>query len=272
MADEPSYLLEPIYGNEPWKPVAGKSFADSAGLVPASPSDAQFGGGAEITAQNLLVNLWSITESDEDTGLPIQGAQLIPAPNFGVPEVFPGITNFGSVGLSQLLDSRSAARFLLSPLTEEGPEPPLLGVMNPPGGMKTLLQNALKGFILDPSGIFGISGGFNSGALDGNVWGFQASQPSGFDGGDPVPFEVVFGSLAGSFFSDIPFLKTSGADGSYPEFFTPLFFANPSEVQELLDAIATGNFYVPFIFDWDTETAPFLQLTVSWPHSAARGL
>ncbi len=265
----PDYSLQGVYGCEPWKPVAGKSFSDAAGLVPVSQTNAEFGGGAEITAQNLLINAWSITEEDGE-GIPNQGAQLIPF--YGVDLVFPSGLDptFLSEGVTPVFDSRTSANFVIGSLGDEF-APPLLGVMNPPGGMKALLQKAFKNITPDPGSALGVSGPFGGSLLSLGAWAYNVSGGGG--GQDQiVDYSIELGSAGGTLTGILPLLKTSGADGDYPEFFTPFPVASAGEIQEFLDAMNTGNFFVPFLLDWDTESSPTAQLTIAWPHSAARGM
>jgi hypothetical protein len=260
------YDFIPLYGVEPSKSVPGSYTSDAEGLVPAPEATAAYGGGSEVTGDNLLIGLWSIT--DIGASAPIQGARIrlggeLESDGFGVP---PGITDYLKM-FEPAFASRTSLKFLLN--TAGDLEWPVFGVLNPPGALKDKMRGAVKDPKIDPAVVpWGVSWTALKSILDSASWsvrnieqagGLSAQVPSGGDfflAGNGYPIDLTGGAL--------PLLRTNGADGEYPTFYDN---TTPAGVMEQFAAMESGDFYIPMLFDGNDG---FFQ-EVAWPHSGARG-
>jgi hypothetical protein len=271
---DPQYLYQPIYGVAPWEAVEGKSFADAAGTIPDPTGP--FGGGAVVSPDNLILTAWTVTDTDAEDH-PSQGALLRPFNEF--PSNIAQDAQFGFAGVSlnglaQEFDSRTAARFVLSLPTAPTPqafEPPVLLVLNPPSGLKNRLARAIS--IEGRGGPMGFTGTVNKSLWDVAVWACSFMRgASGIDQGvmgEYVPGSALRGLLPFTGVTGLPLLRTSGADGNYPEFLP--VYPDSNTVPALVEALDSGDFYVPMLIAWDTEVTPNVTFDCAWPHSVARG-
>lgn len=274
MLPDPLYLYQPVYGVDPWEK-NGQLYSDIEGTVPVASG--QFGGGAKITGQNLLISLWWVETTKDLDGItvPASGALLIPKVEFGNVDRPPPPAASVNVVAGRDIEflSRTAARFLLN--LWDLPDPPatwtLLAALNPPPGMKERLANATE----YTQGNGGITGFSRKPLLDSLLWNAEASENIS---GGPIPFGGAlpdFGAgqadayAAGGSNQNLvfPLLKTSGADGVYPEFFG----GTPSEILAEQEARNKGDFYVPMQLRLAPESGDDAVFTLSYPHSAARG-
>ena len=251
------YGYFPIYGVEP--------FQNNA-KVPLTGSFSSFGGGAELTSQNLLVTLWALPGP---TPFPPVAGQLL-QPMY-VNETESGVIN--GVNLRQynksflpMTYSRTACKFLFQTGSQDPLVTPLLGILNPPGELKNLYQNYCKAYLNNMSTLTVET---LRSQFDYQAWEARTVNTSIFN--TDTPCQSAFGGLG---FAPLPLVKTSGADGVFPEFYTNLAYtlATPDPARFIADvkSIADGNFYVPVIFGPEDPSAFAWSAEINWPHSIAR--
>lgn len=246
----------PIYGVEPYKNLGDDPLTD-------------FGGGATITAENLMISLWNITHTDSTTHLPDAGDLIKPTyvtlEADHAAEDAAGLFNYFKA-YKPFVPSRTSARFNIVLAEDEGGLVPLV-VLNPPSEFKTRYISAIKA-VLDGSTSTGLSLTFSQSCLDALVWNVDFVGSAG----GTIEGQAVFGSPA---ISALPFLKTSGVDGVFPEFYTSYADAvtNNKQAQFVADMaeIVKGNFYIPCLISPDDADIQVWTARINWPHSAARG-
>jgi hypothetical protein len=261
--------LVPNFGQDPWNN-SGGVFSDPAGSIP--DPDGFYGGGYDITGNNLLLGVWTITDTDPDNAsVPNAGAQVRPVNTRGAEadNVF-GIQGIGEFGLAQFCDSRTSARVVVQSDTGPGAEPPFLAVLNPPAELKSYAQDALKDVVYDASKPLKLAGSISKSLADVWMWAMEVTVPEAFGPPETVPQSFAVGGLTGQLFADIPLLKTSGANGQYPQFFRGFPLANAAQVNEALEAIRSGNYFIPLVFEWDPAVVSVASVTFSWAYSALR--
>jgi hypothetical protein len=269
---EPNYNYQPVYGVDPWEQ-NGPLYSDLAGTTKSA--NGTFGGGAEVTAQNLLISLWWIEGTKDLDGLtvPDEGSLLIPKVEFGNVDLPapPGDKVNVVAGREQEFLSRDAARFLLN--LWDLPTAPttwtLLAVLNPPPGYRERLAGAT-----DYTG--GIKGETKKPLLDSLLWNVTAQQGAGMVTGiglavDQPSFAVgqadIYVAGGTNQRMNLPLLKTNGADGVYPEFFG----GTTASILAEQAARNNGDFYVPVVIESIPDSGDDVVFTISYPHSAARG-
>lgn len=248
------YNYEPLYGVEPYKNLGDDPLTD-------------FGGGATFTNENLLISLWNVTGVDGATDVPNAGELL--KPTYVTLEADPaaseaaGLFNFYKA-YRQTFSSRTSARIDVVLGEDVSPLTPL-AVLNPPGELKTRYITAIKA-VLDASTTSGLSLTFSQGCFDALVWGVLFWGAAGLTttGG------AVFGN---PMISSLPFLKTNGANGVFPEFYQSYTTAAATGQQAQFVAdmaeIVKGNFYIPCLL---APVDPQIwTVNINWPHSSARG-
>ena len=130
------YEYIPVYGVEPFQNNTNAPVGAFGG----------FGGGAEITDQNLLITLWSLANKQH---IPPATGQLLQPDYVNVTDG----SNNGvllthlSQGFSQLVPSRTSCKILIINHAIDPLPLPLLGIMNPPGELKNLYQNYCKAYL-----------------------------------------------------------------------------------------------------------------------------
>lgn len=261
---DPTYQYVPIYGVEPYENNAGAG------------DDTEFGGGAELTNNNLLVTLWTVDSLDVE-GIPASGRLLRP---FYADPLIPFQAFFDQIGLKNLganvkqsFDSRTSLKFFLGKLAEDLPFAfafPLLAVLNPPAEMKNRLANTFRNLRVDPASATGFSAQFIAGVAGQGAWNAAYA-----DADNPAHEVNATGDTSFSFIpyfvSKLPYLKTNGADGVFPEFFpltpTPM---GTMDSKATYDALLTGDFYVAALITPLSDSLGWV-VRIEWPHSLARG-
>lgn len=266
-----SYL--PVMGVEPFSNVAKAPLTtlDTTGSADVTT----FGGGAEITGDNLLITLWgNLVLAQNPTDPPLSGQLLQPdyaaIEGGAVRDVFPGILN---KGFSPFAKSRTSFKlgFVSTPGQDSPPfvTLPLMGIMNPPGELKNAYMYAAKAAkaAISTNNPFGVLVQFKKSILDFLMWRAAFAlgtfpQQTGQQG--------VF-SAGGLFL--LPLAKTSGADGVFPEFYPPAIalvaLGDADAINAYFDNIAAGNFYVPAFFSPAVDPqGNFWNVEISWPGSA----
>ncbi len=247
-----SYL--PLFGVDPFYNAAGADVTTG------------YGGGAKVTGDNLLVTLWSAT-ADEGGGPPLFVDLLQPSyasvTANALPDYLDSYETYANLA-KPFASSRTAAKYLFANGSSDIDT--FLAVLNPPAELKNhymsmatavLAANAY-GFQLDM---------LKSCANDSFVWGGRTVNGLG----TPVAStSVVFGSV----FEPLPLLRTSGADGVAPVFYTTFEEAVAASDPDVgadfiasLKEVAKGNFFVPAMIVAD---AAEVITTLEWPHSIAR--
>jgi hypothetical protein len=237
-----SYTYVPIYGVEPY----------DAMNVPVAQ---EFGGGADITNDNLLITLWGVDLVD--LAIPLTGELLKPYPNTqagandAAAAAAGGLNNYLE-GFSQFYNSRYSSRFIFS-RNEEFQHDQLLGVMQPPQDLKNQLALAVK--------TNNNSVSFQASVLSLPAWHYYVTNL--FNGA--ISGFAFFGGGSPSIFGTIPFLKTSGANGVFPVAFDTSTIAG---LKAMFDAVILGNFYVPVLIG--TSENIDLAHDLAWGHSPGR--
>lgn len=258
------YTYTPVYGVERFKNVTN---APVTNITPVSPGAETFGGGAELTNNNLLVSLWSNLQVDENL-LPVAGDLLQPiyAQDGAAVSFLPTHRLY-----APMFDSRTA--FKISFHQEEQDAEPmgqLLGFMNPPAELKNFYQNAARAVLDGASPIgFDFESLKNGVGVDSAIWEGSASEwnPVGHQS-NPEPLAFFIGNLVG-----FPLAKTSGANGIFPTFYTSVALALSTSdfagMKTTLEGVSRGDFYVPVLFNAGAVGETLLY-KFTWPHSIAR--
>jgi hypothetical protein len=259
----PPYFYFPIYGADLWTPNGPQS--DSPTGSPVVP-DGSYGGAIKTTNDNLLISLWTIT--DDEGGIPTEGALLKPFSAANFPPI--GIEGVGEPGALPLFSSRTTCRFELFVSDDPPFTYPILAILRPPQDLKTRLQNAVT--LSLGGGPLGFSGRFNKPiVLEDSFWDVKFDERG--DGGAVAPSTGIWlpgtplpGLLLGGTF--LPYTKTDGSDGTYPQFFDT---SGPASVIPIQEALNTGNYFVPMLIAPGGSLEGISRVTISSPHTAARG-
>ena len=245
-----AYNYQPIYGVEPYDDVTGVGVA------------AEYGGGAKITGQNLLVSLWAV-----DDGPALSTGRLLkPFQNTQEAELQAelqaanGTLNFINF-YNPVFNSRTAARFTLQ--ADISPEPPfafpVLAILNPPGELKTFYSHWITAQ-LDNNYPSGLEQNFFRSGFAPLAWNAHYATVSGSEveglGGETDFLET--------------FALTSGADGVFPTI-PDVSFLTPAGFIAWLDQVIAGDWYWPVLIAPEVVEDETAMVTISWPHSIARG-
>jgi hypothetical protein len=256
------YAYSPLYGVEPFENVAGAPLTN----ISLGGQVETFGGGAKITNNNLLVTLWGNLENAAPPAnpFPIAGDLLQPADSV-TGQVSAYAQDFQK-GLSQVFDSRTTAKFRFQQTDGEGAfvETPLMAVLNPPAEIKNYYQRVMKVVNNEPT--------FLRSALDMLVWEAQF-----FSSDFSLSLTNAQGLITAGNSLGFPLLKTSGADGVFPEFYPVLsqllILQDVAGIKAYLEAIADGDFFIPVLIQ-PTTPPPASEdpwgVKITWPHSIAR--
>lgn len=245
-----NYIYTHMYGVEPFDPNAV---------------------GAKITGQNLIVTAWTVTDFNP----------FGPLYNYTLGELLqPASQNDNLLpqrraASGQTLHSRCSAQvFIAGDLDQPLPAitDSLLFVLSPPPELRQQWSKALVYNGGDPTDLANYT--LLKSLMCGYLWKVLAesmSQSQAFAfttanlafWGTPVDL----GDFAGGPDVFQPLLKTSGADGQPPE----AFAVTPQGTSEMIAAVNAGEFYIPLIvFGEFSENNP-VRITVTYPHSTARG-
>ena len=282
MAD-PLYFYHTSYGIDPYVAIPGKEYDDAAGTVPAV--DGAFGGGAQVTQENLLISMWTVTETapssinPPSSPIPLGGALLKPT--------YAGVFKDSGDVAKPFFNSRYAARFSLGNIVAGGKDPQaftyigewgvtalpsgVMAILNPPPELKQRLASAVRDLVSapDPSASeFPTLGPFLT-ALN-----FDVEFKRGL-GSVPVAQNLRYNAggsyrLGHPIVPALPLARTNGADGNYPVIFD-LYDTAASE--EMYQRVAEqGEYYIPFWFYGDDvpSDTTFIDVTIRWVHSTAR--
>lgn len=248
------YNYQPVFGVEPY----------AARGVPVSD---EFGGSATGTGENLLLALWTVEElTDPPSQLPIGGQFVKPFLNTPAGATLVAGYAAQGIGLTRGLQQTFSSRYScqLTITNEDGDLSSfLLGVLQPPKDLVNdmlLLARNIKSAANPLNTSFTLA----KSLMYPEAWTSRCVDLerkeldlSTFFGG--VSRNVIFGVEA---FGIMPFLKTPGLDGTYPQFF--------ASVSEMLRTITTtGVFYVPCLFP-STGRDSFVDVTLSWPFTTGR--
>jgi hypothetical protein len=215
-----------------------------------TPADATSGGGADVTQENLLVTLWTNPSGDAT----VPGTLIRPTSSLAASQA--ELALFGPGVYKQAFRSRLSARFAF---TEDDPEegPPwMLALLNPPPELKAaFLGNG-------PASDSGL--GLNTGLSVFNLAAWDAASVDE----EYVAQTTLFTFSGFSFIGDsLPFFKTNGADGVWPEIYP---VGTLAEIEETLNALRNGApFFIGVAIQPDQDNG---LVTIRWPFSgAARG-
>lgn len=256
MATDPTYIYNPIYGVEPYAALG-------------VPESAQLGGGAQVTQENLLVTMWGNINIPAGF-IPTSGDLMKPQTAFGdyLNSVVPELKDLNTEGYKQDFVSRYSARFLIDVKGEQDVAFPLMGVLNPPAALKQRLAGSLE--VAPSAAPAGWTVTVKKPITDGSSWGLSA-QTIDLDGSFGIDADIS--GAFGAVFSELPLCATDGSDGVFPTFYQNLLSGSfgggtLAQMQEFVDAVNSGNFFIPVIFDSsDTD----FSVTIEWPHSIGRG-
>lgn len=277
----PAYAYIPMWGMEPWKAVEGKNFLNPDGTGPTSEANAQFGGGAELTNENLIVGLWTATAFDAFSR-PVAGAQLKPSDAFseGLSGLPPGVVGNANLffGGTQPRNSRTSAKFFVSQGLSDAWDPTnFFAVVNPPDSFKSRMYD-LYDFTFSPNAFSDYMITMKKQLASEGQWHMMAYAEAGGGGlttpvipvADPAAFQgVVFSgssAVSTSLFAPFSFfLRTNGADGEFPEFYGDL---DAASLKPILDS---GDYYLMAQMAFDDTLLPNgVTVELAWPHSVAR--
>lgn len=255
MAD---YFYNPLFGVEPYKDVAGVGI------------EAAFGGGADITGQNLLVSLWAVDDPAAVSG------RLFKPERFTsefVNVIAPAQEAEGVFGVEHgympaLEPSRTSASFMFNRLTEEGTPSftfPILAILNPPGEIKNYYIRAFKA-VLDATYPSGLRIDVYRSFFLRLVWqvtfetfGLLVETSEG---------EYNFGNgIDGVMASSFPFALSSGADGIFPHIPEA---PTPSQMIAYADQVIAGEFFIPVLLLPAVFNDIINLITINMRHSLAR--
>lgn len=271
-----SYL--PVFGVEPFDNVAKVPVSAFDPLVGADITT--FGGGADVTGDNLLVTLWGNIQPGQAPNDPPVGGDLL-QPTYTMLEgsdvkaTLPGLINNG---YSPFAKSRTSFKIaLLSSVVPDAPSfitLPLMGILNPPGELKNAYMYAAKATrtAVSANNPTGALVQFKKSILDFLMWrgAFSVSTNIGISQECGIEGTISVGGLF-----ILPLAETSGADGAFPVFYPSLVSliatGDVAAIQAYLDNIAAGNFYVPLYFQPLVDPGANLWLAeITWPHSVPR--
>lgn len=248
------YNYQPVFGVEPY----------AARGVPVSD---EFGGGATLTGQNLLLALWTVEElSPNPAQLPIGGQLVKPFANTAAGKAL--IDSYTAQGINMArgllpaFNSSYACQLTID--NEDGDLSSfVLGVLQPP---KDLVNEMLlfARNIKPAANILDASFSLAKSLMYPDAWSARAVDQERIE----LELSMFFGGISRAvFFGEedfgiMPFLRTPGLDGTYPQFF--------ASVADMLRAVTTtGVFYVPCLFP-STGRDSFVNVTLSWPFTTGR--
>jgi hypothetical protein len=265
--------------------MADYQFIHHYGCEPYADNDGA--GGAKITAQNLVITSWGQTNAEEGPDATFFNETVLLIPNPDNTDV--GISAFERSVQSQGFHSRHSAHTYVQQ-NASGQSPiitPVGYVLNPPPEFKQAMAGALVYDGGDPLLFASFTG--KKSLMSQYDWRYAVESvapraaPTNFDI-DTTPAGILVTRAAYSTYLELPslgsgpfqlpFLKTSGADGSVPQFFDRTTAAG---VKEMIAAVNRGEFFVFMqlsgVVLGGQDPAPSLatQHTIVWPHSAARG-
>ena len=257
----PRYSYAPAFGVEPY---------EALGSTPAD----EFGGGARLTQQNLLLSLWNLTAAVP----PLTGDLMKPLSAFPADVDATLLAPLGlsagenASGLLETFDSRTAARFFLlwdAAIASTG----FMAVLNAPPAMRERVVGNMEAR-LDAASPTGYTITFKNGL--GNIsrgWDIKAALTELFGNAiDTTPtLSGVFGDPLAVPALTLSLLKRSGVDGVSPEFYaSPTLGSSPQDIVDDTNALAAGApFFVPCLFVPENNDDNNL-IDISWAHSTAR--
>jgi hypothetical protein len=241
-----NYLFSTLYGFEPFNPVNT---------------------GAKVTGQNLVVTAWTVVNKGGDPFIEV-GQLLQPSTEND------NLTQARRVGSSQAVDSRCSAQFFFEP---SGVKPiPLANgllflALNPPPELRQQCAQAVVFNGGDPTDIASYT--VKKSLMGGYTWRLAAEEEDSSQNFLVTPSDMLaiwgtyldLGDLSGAPDNSFPLLKTSGADGTQPQFFDR---STAQGVQEMIAAVNAGNFFVPMLIAADFSDS--IRITLTYPHSNAR--
>lgn len=256
-----NYEYQTIYGIEQYDPLE----------VPVSSN---FGGGADVSNNNLLITLWNLP-GYQGSGVPAGGQLLKPFIYTGDGALATAGAASGGVGLpggfQQVCKSRYSSKFYLKDVNLGSVEDPdyelvnfVMAILQPPQDIVNDWLTYAKNLKVDPSVSSGFTLDFLKSFFYPLAWHFEASNVSFTPNAEAAAFGGFF-NVASSF----AMTKTSGADGVFPEFYPQ---TNAGLFQLLQDVTNGKPFYIPCIFSrnqtLDTETPEMFE--ISWLGSNAK--
>jgi hypothetical protein len=277
-----TYQFQPLFGAELFKRV-GDRYSDAAGSV--VDANGEYGGGAEITHNNFLIALFSATDFTS-LGVPIEGALLQPIYSdlSALGALPPGISpSFITEGFKPEFDSRLSSKFLLligDTVAPDGWDPTFYGedqtggvlaVLQPPDELRKIMAESLI-LSLNPNSIAGV----NISSKIGNILGSFAIEAraeqlvlgNGAYKNAPSVSVAVGAAAGGLLGGGLPLLKTSGADGTYPEFFPNTAAGKVEQYETLRDG---GEWYLPALINYDWAQPGNGKELLGWVSVSAAG-
>lgn len=246
-----AYVYYQFFGVEQYVPL-GVPVADT------------FGGGAKLTNDNLLMTLWNVTSMQG--ARPTAGKLLKPFQftQDGADQIAAAAAV--GAGFEHAFDPCFASRYSARIMVEDDGENEapllsthLLAVLRPPQDLVNSMLQAIRN-VKPSSGFYGINFDFNSFWFS-QAWGFEPATPAYA----PLAQTAIFGGIG---LGGVPFCKTNGADGNFPEFFD---LTTPTGlVEEFETLIDGGEFYVPCVFTRTSSIGIPEMFTFSWPYATGR--
>lgn len=254
----PNYQYFPVFGVEPYE----------ANSVPVSDN---FGGGADVTNNNLMITLWSLPGYG-GSGNPTTGQLLKPFVNTADGAAAITSAAAGGVGIAhgydQTLKSRYSSRFFLIDVNLGSQEQPnwmlptfMLALLQMPQDMR----NDLLSFVKRPVSASPVNIDFLRSFFYSQTWDFSAASPV-FQVFQEAAF---FGGFYNTGGGTSALCKTSGADGTFPVFYEQSTDGSIEMVQDLING---EDVFVPCIFTRG-ETLDSVNpemFSISYPGSNAR--
>ena len=240
-----AYQYLPLYGVEPFNPLG----------VPS----ALFGGGADVTTQNLLITLWTVTTAVNN--VPTAGQLMRPytfTPD-GIAALAlaeqQAFTN-AAAAYKPAFPSRYSARISIS-AQEQELTPTLFAILQPPQDVKNYVSNAIRSVSLDPSKVLGVNIKVANSLLTFLGLNFYATDQQHVPANESCLFSGAF--------SPMPVYKTNGADGVFPVAYAG---TTPADFLALFNAFITGDYYIGAVFTRDDDESRFYNF--DFPGSNAR--
>jgi hypothetical protein len=246
-------FYQPLYGVEPY---------NARGVPPEAP----FGGGADITQENLLVTLFEITGEPDD---PQTYTYNRVKPAYAHADGAEALSVFGP-GASKQLHSRNAFRSVIAVVDGDAQiNKVFLALLNPPAELKQMALD--PNHLASAGGPAGIQ--FNSSQPVFTApfsWDLRFLATDFFGAWLSLPDTTISGVILGTSLPiPIPPFKTSGADGSDPVPYGP--FNSISDIIDVTNEIKNGApWFIPLVFAYTPPTieGQFV-LQATWPHSGA---
>jgi hypothetical protein len=262
-----------------YQPIYGVERANEKGEVVAGINPN--GIGADESAQNLLITLWSLTDFPADFSAPVYDSIQIPSYLNTMPLDAPNSWATGdenhAPGFEEGMSARVACSYFYLDSNAKSPGV-LMNVLDPPQEYRQQMAGAVEYAGGDPTNLSNYTlkkslvGNMAWEQVDVSMAGVGLYGQTAVDIADTVFFssylDIKMDTLGITTGIKVPFLKTNGADGKAPEFFDR---TTQSGIQEMIAAVNKGDFYIAYLVEGLITDGNINRLTIRWPYSASRG-